>query len=249
MPVQSYQPQINLTVYETAAKQRRLLRSLLALAVLAVFALVLVKYSGWFQSLLPGASNEARVSTPDATAGKLGPGAPATRRSRSKSRADAVVPSGSEARLTSDVAESTFRQPLLVEVIYGTGQRQWIRTRDDSIYLDLRDNARSTVVDANAYEAGVTQAADRVVELTPPAAAPGNPLFAKQQMMEGSVVLLARIDKDGNIQKLQAVSGPESLYGAAREAVKQWRFKPYYKSGKAVETDAQITVKFAIAAH
>ena len=65
--------------------------------------------------------------------------------------------------------------------------------------------------------------------------------------MEGSVVLLARIDKDGNIGDLQVISGPESLFDAAREAVKHWRFKPYYKSGEAVPTDAQITVKFTIA--
>jgi protein TonB len=76
-----------------------------------------------------------------------------------------------------------------------------------------------------------------------------DPLLAKQQTMEGAVVLLARIDKDGNIQNLQAISGPEILFVAAREAVKQWRFKPYYKSGQALETEAQITVKFAISAH
>jgi protein TonB len=67
--------------------------------------------------------------------------------------------------------------------------------------------------------------------------------------MEGAVVLLARIDKDGNIQNLQAISGPEILFAAAREAAKQWHFKPYYQSGQAVETETKITVKFAISAH
>jgi TonB family protein len=79
--------------------------------------------------------------------------------------------------------------------------------------------------------------------------AAADPLLAKQQTLEGSVVLLARIDKDGKIQSLQPISGPEILFAAAREAVKGWRFNPYYTSGEAVETEAQITVKFAISAH
>ena len=74
-------------------------------------------------------------------------------------------------------------------------------------------------------------------------------MLGKQSAVEGAVVLLARIDKDGNIQNIQVISGPEILFAAAREAVKQWRFKPHYNSGQAVETETQITVKFAISAH
>jgi len=62
-------------------------------------------------------------------------------------------------------------------------------------------------------------------------------------------VLLATIDKDGKIQSLQPISGPEILFAAAREAVKQWRFKPYYTSEQAVESETEITVKFAISTH
>ena len=133
-----------------------------------------------------------------------------------------------------------------------------IRTRDDSIYLDLHDKtlAAPDVVDANAgYGTDEIKTAEQirlssgVVELASPPVGFVDPLLVKQQTMEGAVVLLARIDKDGNIQDLQAISGPEILFAAAREAVKQWRFRPYYKSGEAVETEAQITVKFAISAH
>jgi TonB family protein len=111
-------------------------------------------------------------------------------------------------------------------------------------------------VDPNAgYGTGVMNAAEQIRVSSGAgglASAPVgsvDPLLAKQQTMEGAVVLLARIDKDGNIQNLQAISGPEILFTAAREAVKQWRFKPYYASGQAIETEAQITVKFAISAH
>ncbi len=264
MTVQSYQPQINLTAYETAAKQKLLLRRLLALAVVAVFVLVLVKYHDWFRNVLPGASNEVRVSTSATTAEKTGHVSQATsRRTSSNHRVDAVdavVPPASEAQLAlaPGMTEFTIRSPLVVEVISAAGQHQTIRARDDSIYLYSHDEtlAAPDVVEANVgYGTGEIKAAEQIrlssgaVELASPPVGSVDPLLAKQQTMEGSVVLLARIDKDGNIQDLQVISGPEALFASASEAVKQWRFKPYYKSGQAVETEAQITVKFAISAH
>jgi len=36
------------------------------------------------------------------------------------------------------------------------------------------------------------------------------------------------------------------LAEAARQAVKQWRFKPYLQAGQPVETQARITVNFTI---
>jgi outer membrane biosynthesis protein TonB len=33
------------------------------------------------------------------------------------------------------------------------------------------------------------------------------------------------------------------------EAVKQWRFKPYFQSGRAVDTEARITVNFTISTY
>jgi protein TonB len=45
---------------------------------------------------------------------------------------------------------------------------------------------------------------------------------------------------------LQILSGPSILAAAAREAVKQWHFKPYLQNGQPVETQARITVNFTI---
>jgi TonB family protein len=256
----SYQPRINVTAFDAAAKQKWLVRMLLAFAVLGVFVLVLM-YSSWFGNILPGASNEARVSTSDTTAEKRGHVSPArSRRASPKHRVDAVVPPAPEAQLTlaPGITESTIRSPLAVEVVSGGGRHQIIGTRDDSIYFDSHGKtlAGSDVVDTNSgYGAGEIKATEQnrlssgVVELSSPPVRSVDPVLAKQQTMEGSVVLLARIDKDGNIKNLQVISGPEILFAAAREAVKQWHFKPYYRSGQALETEAQITVKFAISAH
>jgi protein TonB len=75
---------------------------------------------------------------------------------------------------------------------------------------------------------------------------PEYPLLARQMKVQGSVVLDAMIGRDGGIQDLRVVQGPTILAEAAREAVRQWRFKPYLQDGQAVETQAHITVSFMI---
>jgi TonB family protein len=149
-----------------------------------------------------------------------------------------------------------------VEVVSGGGQHQVIGTRDDAVYLDSHDFnshakavAASNAVDGDpGYGTGEVQAAERVrvlsggTELASLPVRSVDPVLGKQQMMEGAVVLLAQIDKDGNIESLQPITGPKIFFAAAVEAVKQWRFKPYYQSGQAVDSEAQITVRFAISA-
>ena len=86
------------------------------------------------------------------------------------------------------------------------------------------------------------QATQRVTKSVPP----DYPLLARQMRVQGAVVLQALISREGTIQELQVLSGPSILAAAAQEAVKQWRFKPYFLNGQAVETQAKITVNFTI---
>jgi protein TonB len=72
------------------------------------------------------------------------------------------------------------------------------------------------------------------------------PRLAEQMKIGGSVTLQANIDKDGNVVSTQVLSGPEILATAAREAVRQWRFRPRYKNGVPIETEAHIAVDFTI---
>jgi len=64
--------------------------------------------------------------------------------------------------------------------------------------------------------------------------------------VQGSVLLQALIGADGVVEELRVISGPTILVSAARQAVLQWRFKPYLQDGKAVETQARVTVNFTI---
>ena len=75
---------------------------------------------------------------------------------------------------------------------------------------------------------------------------PAYPPLARQARIQGQVLLQAEISKDGNIQNLRLISGHPMLAPAAIEAVKQWRYKPYYLNGEPVEVETQITVIFSL---
>lgn len=62
---------------------------------------------------------------------------------------------------------------------------------------------------------------------------------------QGEVRLHAIIAKDGTIQSLSVVNGASPLLAnAAVNAVRQWRYKPYYLNGQPVEVETFITVNF-----
>jgi protein TonB len=71
-------------------------------------------------------------------------------------------------------------------------------------------------------------------------------MLAREMKVQGSVILLAMISREGSIQDLRVLSGPPILAGAAREAVKQWHFKPHFEGAETVETVAKVTVNFTI---
>jgi TonB family protein len=64
--------------------------------------------------------------------------------------------------------------------------------------------------------------------------------------VQGAVQLEATINKEGNISNLKVASGDVVLARAASEAVRQWRYKPYYLNGVPVEIETQITVNFKL---
>jgi periplasmic protein TonB len=75
---------------------------------------------------------------------------------------------------------------------------------------------------------------------------PAYPPLARQARIQGQVVLQAVISKDGSIENLRLISGHPMLAPSALEAVKQWRYKPYFLNGEPVEVETQITVNFSL---
>jgi protein TonB len=183
----------------------------------------------------------------------------------------AVEPSPAPA-LAPVVMTRAVLPPLEVEVVAGD-ERRTIQPTTNSVRVDLQPRTpftpSATSSSPGSYSgspsgsssgsssgsgdpAGIADATARV-HLSPGASdllsrpvQPNYPLLAKEMKVQGAVVLEALIGRDGNIQDLHVLSGPTILSTAAREAVKQWRFRPYLQSGQAVETEARITVNFTI---
>jgi protein TonB len=75
---------------------------------------------------------------------------------------------------------------------------------------------------------------------------PVYPALAKSARVQGVVRLQAIIAKDGTIQELQVISGPQLLVPAALDAVRQWRYQPTLLNGEPVEVITTIDVVFTL---
>ncbi len=181
--------------------------------------------------------------------------APARRTVHPRVAKPTVTAAAAEESVPPTTVTRTVLPPLEVEVVAGSSHRK-VRPGSNSLKVDLeqgqpqaeqqssiRDEAPPTATINAAEHAAITAEPSDVVTR---AVQPGYPLLARQMKVEGSVILQALIGRNGLIQDLQVVSGPPILATAAREAVKQWHFKPHYEGADAVETQAKITVNFTI---
>jgi TonB family protein len=75
---------------------------------------------------------------------------------------------------------------------------------------------------------------------------PVYPLLARQEGIEGDVVLRVVVGTDGAVKKLSVISGHPLLIQAAIDAVRQWKYTPPLRNGKPVEVKTKITVAFQL---
>jgi periplasmic protein TonB len=76
--------------------------------------------------------------------------------------------------------------------------------------------------------------------------APIYPPRAMKAHMQGSVLLLATISKEGDISNVTLLKGEPVLAQAAMDAVRQWKYKPYLLDSQPMEIQTQITVNFTL---
>jgi len=247
--------QVNLVGLDASSDRNRRRRSeLLALALLLLVALILVavRYRQfWFGSLsFQNAAEQTTSEKVKESQRNVNPTAPRKSSSSSKQH----PPSLSEAAMAAESSvPEVVSAPLQVDVTYPGGRHETLPARGSSIHLDLqhdpRQSATASPIDAGS---GVINAAERVshslqrMEAVVRPVEAIYPLPAQQSKVKGSVVLQAQIGKDGSVQSLQVVSGPDILASAALEAVRQWRFKPTEEAGQAVPAETRITVNFVI---
>lgn len=73
---------------------------------------------------------------------------------------------------------------------------------------------------------------------------PKYPREAREQGIQGDVILAATIDTKGNIANLKVLKGDPILAAASMEAVKDWKYRPYLLNGEPVDVDTTIKIQF-----
>lgn len=74
---------------------------------------------------------------------------------------------------------------------------------------------------------------------------PDYPKLASLTRMRGDVVMLAVISKDGTVKDLHVIQGHRLLRGAAKKAVRNWRYRPYKINGVPVDVSTLVRVDFS----
>lgn len=75
---------------------------------------------------------------------------------------------------------------------------------------------------------------------------PSYPEKARQERVQGVVVLKILISRDGDVREVTVVSGDPLLAPEAIRVVKLWKYKPFLFHGYPVEVDTEVRVNFTL---
>ena len=75
---------------------------------------------------------------------------------------------------------------------------------------------------------------------------PVYPPAAREQHLEGTVVLNAVVDTTGSIRRVDVVTGPPALVNSAIAAATWRRYHPFLLHGRPVEVATSITVDYRL---
>ena len=244
-------------------KQQRLMIVALTLLLITLGFVLYHDRDFWFPDTIEADNQPLHNSAPTpVVATRSAPQQQQTPTPHKKAQARSLPVNNSAPEAESPVPPATITRtvlpPLEVEVIAGNAHKM-LRPGTNSVHVDLQPDSSSQDPPeaapqvANETAASVTSNAAEQTQMSPDTASiversvrPGYPMLARQMKVQGSVILQALISREGAIQDLHVISGPPILATAAREAVKQWHFKPHYEGSEAVETQAKITVNFTI---
>jgi periplasmic protein TonB len=98
----------------------------------------------------------------------------------------------------------------------------------------LAEELTVRISDADAQKAALSKAS------------PDYPPMAKQMHVSGAVVVEAQVTEDGDVAKVQPVSGNALLSSAAVSAVKKWKFKPFTAEGKPAKAVVRLSFNFTL---
>ncbi|MBT4497571.1 MAG: energy transducer TonB [Gemmatimonadetes bacterium] len=110
------------------------------------------------------------------------------------------------------------------------------------------------LVEEAVEEIGLEEEEDEIVELwkvekqpTPTKkVVPEYPDIARKANITGRVYVIAVIDKQGKVERVIMVKGPEVFHEAAKEAAMQWEFEPAIQNDKPVKVQVSLPFTFQL---
>ena len=73
---------------------------------------------------------------------------------------------------------------------------------------------------------------------------PVYPPEARKERLEGTIALDIIIGRDGSVQNMHALNGPDVLARAAMDALRWWTFEPYRINGEPAVVETTVAVEF-----
>jgi TonB family protein len=122
-------------------------------------------------------------------------------------------------------------------VIAGGGWWQWHRA-----WRELESRIPERLLGAAPPHARVP--ADVMQQLLTYKVEPVYPQAAGRENMQGVVLLDVVVTPDGRVGEVRPLSGPTELAPAAVDAVRWWRFQPYYVKGHPAQVDTTLAIAF-----
>jgi TonB family protein len=244
--------------YEAVQRKRMLIA--LGILLVALTAVLVKEWDFWFpakvevQATAEQNNSQNQPTSTSTTVADTTASVPTTPVREHKLDKPAAPPKAPAAVVVpfSATTERAALPPMQVEVVAGNRHID-VPPKSNAIHLDVAPDAPPATTNAAVATLNAKMNAGDRVRLSPQttqnvsvSVPPDYPLLARQMKVQGVVSLQALIARDGTIQELRILGGPGILATAAREAVKQWHFKPYLQNGQPVETQARITVNFTI---
>jgi TonB family protein len=72
------------------------------------------------------------------------------------------------------------------------------------------------------------------------------PPMARIARIQGEVIIDLSISETGSVSNVRAISGHPILIQSATDTVRQWRYEPFIRDGKAVPVKASVLVRFSM---
>jgi TonB family protein len=138
-------------------------------------------------------------------------------------------------RKTADKMPPSSNEIVLFEDQESSSQRPAIKTVSEPV----SPGPANSSVEAISTPAALARLVQRVE--------PEYPNAARQQHIQGDVLLDILVNESGAVVELALVSGAPQLMPAAEQAVRQWHFQPLTKAGHAEQFKSRVGINFTLA--